>query len=157
MESQLKTKLALLTILCNATQIYRRTIPKEKKEKYQQNLKKIIIDLIIKIDSGTLKNEDIRGKIKKLAEIADVSIGAAQKTINVYLKFYCIVSNKSDDILKELDCPIDSKVQKNNPLKRISLKDINFDNYVNMQNILEKKYDLSIIADFEAYDESKVY
>jgi len=51
MKSQLeKTKLSLLTILCNASQIYRRSIPKECKEKYQQNLKEIIREMIKKID-----------------------------------------------------------------------------------------------------------
>jgi len=158
MKSQLeKTKLSLLTILCNASQIYRRSIPKECKEKYQQNLKEIIREMIKKIDLNELKNEDIRNSIKKLAEVSNVSVGASQKAVNVYLKFYCIIANKAKEILKELDCPIDSKVQKRNSLKKISLKDINFEDYVEMQNILEDKYDLRILADIEAYDEGKVY
>jgi len=104
-----------------------------------------------------LKNEDIRNSIKKLAEVSNVSVGASQKAVNVYLKFYCIISNKPKEILTELDCPIDSKVQKRNSLKKIPLKDINFEDYVEMQNILKDKYDLRILADIEAYDEEKVY
>ena len=85
-------KLSLLTIICNATQIYRGTIPLNQKEIFKKNLRKTIEKLITKTDSNQLKNSDIRNSIIKLASDSNVSIGATQKAINVYLKVYCIIS-----------------------------------------------------------------
>ena len=67
--------------------------------------------LIPKIDSNSIASSDIRNAIKELSEKSGVSIGAAQKPINVYLKFYCAIQNKREEILRELDCPIDSRIQ----------------------------------------------
>ena len=158
MENELeKIKLSLLTILCNATQIYRRTIPDDRKEAYRQNLKRLILRLIPKIDSNTIKNPDIRNAIKELSKKSGVSIGAAQKPINVYLKFYCVIQNKREEILRELDCPIDSRIQIRNRLGGIPLIDIDYDIYVAMQDQLEKKHGMRILADIKAYDEVKMY
>jgi hypothetical protein len=156
MDETLKVKLSLLTVLCNATGIYRRTIPTEKKSIYQQNLKGIISELIEKVDNGTIKNADIRNSIKKLSDSSGVSTGAAQKAINVYLKFYCIISNKDKKVLSELDCPLDSIVQKEYGLGKIPLKDMNFDTYVGMQKKLGESFEIRIYAD-KAYDEKKIY
>ena len=111
-EDKDKIKLSLLTILCNASQIYRRTIPKSRKEAYKKSVKKIIKKLIEKTDNNSITNKGIRDAINELSKNAGISIGASQKAINVYLKFYCIVSNKADNIIKELDCPIDREVIK---------------------------------------------
>ena len=158
MENELeKIKLSLLTILCNATQIYRRTIPDDRKETYRQNLKRLILRLIPKIDSNRITNSDIRNAIKELSKRSGVSIGAAQKPINVYLKFYCVIQNKTQEILRELDCPIDSRIQIRNHLSGIPLTDIDYDIYVEMQNQLERKHSMRILADVKAYDEVKMY
>lgn len=156
-ENRDKVKFSLLTLFCNATQIYRRTIPKEKKEKYCREVKEIIKHLIEKSDNNSLRNEDIRSSIKELSVNAEISIGASQKAINVYLKYYCIVSNKNEDVLKELDCPIDSKVIAKNKLERINLKDLNLKYYEQMQEALKKKHGIRILADIEAYDSEKEY
>ena len=152
-----QVKSSLLTVICNATQIYRGTIPKDKKKVYTEILRELIKNLINKIDGNSLTNEEVRKAIKELSEKSDVSIGASQKAINVYLKFYCILANKSDEIIKELDCPIDSFVIKENKLSKVSLKNMNIKNYEEMQNTLKEKYGTRLLADIEAWDDKKVY
>ena len=44
-----------------------------------------------------------------------------------------------------------------NKLPKINLKHMIYDDYVNMQNILEKKYDMRIMADIDSYDKRKQY
>jgi len=146
-----------LTVICNATQIYRGTIPKGKKKIYTDNLKRLIKNLIKKVDNNSLKNKDIRNSIKELSEKANVSIGASQKSINVYLKVYCILANKSDQIIEELDCPIDSFIMKENQIKKIPLKNIGIKDYEKIQKILEDKYKPRLSADVKAWDDKKIY
>jgi len=152
-----KIKLSLLTEFANATQIYRRTIPKNKKKPYKENLKRLIKELIEKVDNNSIKNNDIRASILELSEKVGISVGASQKVINVYLKFYCVLGNKPKAIIKELDCPIDSFVIKENKLKKISLKNIFLKDYTEMQNILEKRYGIRLLADVQAWDDKKIY
>ncbi len=152
-----KIKFGLLTVIANATQVYRRTIPPNKKKIYTDNLKEKINYLINKIDNNSIKNKDIRDVIKELAENVSISIGASQKVINVYLKVYCIIGNKPDSIIKELDCPIDSFVIKENKLKKISLRQLNLEDYEKMQNNLERKYGIRVLADVKSWDDKKVY
>jgi len=159
MENEIKafiknSKLSLLAVLCNATQIWRRSIPKEKQEVFKENLSKIILNLLIKIDSNTLKNKDIRMAIKELSSKSGLSIGVSQKPINVYLKFYCAILNKID-LLNELDCPIDSIVKKKQNLKNIALKNLDLKDYIEMQEILRKNHTIQILAD-KYWDESKL-
>lgn len=156
-EERDKVKLALLTVFCNATQIYRRTIPKNKKDAYKKKVKEVIISLIEKIDNNSIQNKNIRQAIQELSDNVGISIGASQKAVNVYLKVYCIVSNKDDKMLRELDCPIDSKVIKKNKLKKISLKVMNLEDYEEMQRQLQQSYGIKILADIKAWDSEKVY
>ena len=149
-------KNSLLTVLCNATGIYRRTITAEHKANYKIKLKEIIMKLTRKVDDGSIANRDIRNAIIELKEFCG-SIGASQKAINVYLKFYSVISNKDDSVLKQLDCPIDSFVIKKNKLKKLSLSNLNLEDYEEMQNKLEQKYDMRILADIEAWDVKKEY
>jgi hypothetical protein len=70
-----------------------------------------IMDLVRKADVGTLKNDDIRKEIKQLADKAKISVGQAQKVINIYLKYYCVLKwGNHVATLRELDCPIDSGI-----------------------------------------------
>ncbi|MEK6891579.1 MAG: hypothetical protein AABX25_00170 [Nanoarchaeota archaeon] len=149
-------KNSLLTVLCNATGIYRRTITAEQKKNYQIKLKEIIMRLTKKVDSDSITNKDIRNAIIELREFCG-SIGASQKAINVYLKFYSVISNKKDLVLRELDCPIDSFVIKKNKLKKIALSNLNLEDYEEMQNKLNQKYEMRILADIEAWDIKKEY
>lgn len=152
-----KIKLSLLTVLCNATGIYRRTIKPENKDLYRNSLKIAIKELIDKVDNNSIKNKDVREAIRELSNISGVSIGASQKAINVYLKFYCVISDKDDLIIGELDCPIDRKVINKNRLRKIALKDIDLEHYTEMQEKLRKRYDIRILADIEAWDSVKGY
>lgn len=149
-------KASLLAVLCNATQIYRKTIKKNQKEAYKLKLREIIIGLTKKVDNNTITYEDILKAIIRLRKHCD-SIGAAQKPINVYLKFYSVISNKDDRILKELHCPIDSFVIHKNGLNKISLSSLDLPEYVKMQETLQKRYRMRILADIEAWDKRKDY
>ena len=92
-EDREKIKLSHLTILSNATQVYRRTIPKSKKEEYKAVLKRVIKNLVEEADNDSLDNQKIRQSIIDLSDRIRISIGASQKVINVYLKFYCVLGN----------------------------------------------------------------
>jgi len=116
----------------------------------------LVEELTEKVDNNTIKNKDIRTAILRLTELSKVSIGASQKGINVYLKYYCLISKKSDTILTELDCPIDSFIENACKLKKISLKKLDFEDYKEMQIKLEKQYAMRIIADIEEWDKRKL-
>ena len=64
------------------------------------------------VESEEIKNSDIRNEIKAIHEKTGVSVGQAQKVINIYLKGYCLLFGKNEEIIKELDCPLDSKTLK---------------------------------------------
>ena len=113
-----------------------------------------IVVLTKKVDDNSIKNEDIRKAIIELRKFCS-SIGASQKVINVYLKFYCIISNKDDKILQELDCPIDSEVIKYYNLKKIRLINLDLKEYKIMQEELRKREGMRIIAEIKAYDTKK--
>ena len=68
-----------------------------------------ILQLAEKVDNATLTNQDIREKIREIVKETNVSVGQAQKVINVYLKYYCILRDKAG-LIKELDCPIDEGI-----------------------------------------------
>ncbi len=149
-------KNSLLTVLCNATGIFRRTVDPKDKE-FKIKLEKTITKLRKQVNLGSIKNGDIRRAIKELSSATGYSVGASQKPINVYLKFYAVLSSRKN-ILRELDCPIDSYVIKKNGLKRISLKKLNFEDYEEMQNTLYKKYNgTRILADILSWDIKKQY
>ena len=149
-------KNSLLTVLCNATGIFRRTVDSKDKE-FKIKLEKIITKLRKQVNLGSIKNSDIRNAIKELSSATGYSVGASQKPINVYLKFYAVLSCRKK-ILRELDCPIDSYVIKENGLKRISLKKLDFKDYEEMQNTLYKKYNgTRILADILSWDIKKQY
>jgi hypothetical protein len=85
------------------------------------------IELANKSDNGTLRNADIRNKIAEISKSANASIGQTQKIINVYLKYYCILTRKPPEIIKELDCPLDSQIMtkyKTSYLTRTSLREM---------------------------------
>jgi len=85
---------------------------KDFKKVINKEFKRDLLNSVIKlrnlVDKGTIRNLDIRDEIKSLSEKTGVSIGQSQKVINVYLKFYCLFLDKPLEIIKELDCPLDS-------------------------------------------------
>jgi hypothetical protein len=68
-----------------------------------------------------------------------------------------VIANKSDAVLRNLDCPIDSFVIKNNNLDRISLLKLDLEGYEKMQKALARKYEMKILADIKAWDSKKGY
>jgi hypothetical protein len=78
---------------------------------FKKRLFDTILSLVEKVENGTLANIDVRAGICRLAEEADVTTGQAQKVVNVYLKYYCVLRDKQS-LIKELDCPIDSRIVK---------------------------------------------
>jgi hypothetical protein len=151
-----KIKSSLLTVLCNATGIYRKTIPAKHKAQYKVKLKQLILRLTMEIDANFITNHSIRKAIIALEEYCG-SIGASQKAINVYLKFYAVICNKRDAVLVQLDCPIDRWVIERNRFKRTTLNKLNLEAYEEMQDILQKKYGMRILADVDAWDSRKQY
>lgn len=130
-------------------------------KKFKKKLFDSIMKLSKKADSLNLTNKDIRRKIMNLSKEANVSIGQSQKVINVYLKFYCIITNKPLSIIKELDCPLDSQIMstfKTKNLRKTPLKKLNdFDEYVAWQNHLENIGNgIRLRPDIEAYDKKRI-
>jgi len=78
---------------------------------FKKRLFDTILGLVEKVEKGTLSNIDVRSGICRLAEETHVTIGHAQKVINVYLKYYCVLRGKQN-LIEELDCPIDSGIVK---------------------------------------------
>jgi hypothetical protein len=81
------------------------------KVNFKRELFNSILELVRKVDRGTLTNSDIREKIRKLANGTGVAVGQAQKVVNVYMKYYCLLKEKKN-LWEELDCPIDSGIAK---------------------------------------------
>jgi len=133
---------------------------KEQKREFKKKLCEAIEKLVRQVDSENLCNRNIREEIKKLANTTAVTIGQAQKVINVYLKYYCILCDKP---LEELDCPLDSgimKKHKNANYRPTLLKDMTeekFDEYEGWQEHLRKVgQGIRIKPDIDCYDKNRI-
>jgi hypothetical protein len=129
--------------------------------KFRKELFQAIMELVEKTDNNTLKNGDIRNKIKLISEKTGCSIGQSQKVVNVYLKCYCLLTKKNQKIIEELDCPLDGQVMskyKGNALKRTSLKNMrDFGSYLAWQEYLKKVGNgVRIRPDIETYDKIRI-
>ena len=110
-------------------------------DKYKRLLLESIRRLRKLVDNSKLKNSDIRTEIKKLSEETKVSVGQSQKVINVYLKFYCLLKDCPIEIIKELDCPLDSTTME----KKQKMKNVfNMDEYIDWQNKFEKEFGIRL-------------
>ena len=124
---------------------YKETQLDRSLRKNNQQFKKQVfsscIELADKADKGILRNEDIRNKIVEISKDANCSVGQTQKIINVYLKYYCILTKKPAEIIRELDCPLDSQIMskyQTSDLRKYSLRDMtDFSHYVAWQKRLE--------------------
>lgn len=117
----------------------------ENKILFRKKLIEFILELMDLIDKNELKNKDIRDKIYNLAEIEGVSVGQAQKVINVSLKVYCFLKNKN--LLSELDCPLDSTTMEG----KHRMKGINKAQYEYYQNHFGHEEKMRILRDMK-YD-----
>jgi hypothetical protein len=132
---------------------------------YNPEMKKQVfnscLELSNKADNGTLRNMDIRNKIIEVSKNAKCSIGQTQKIINVYLKYYCILTKKPPEIIKELDCPLDSQIMskyQTSGLWKYSLREMtNFNRYVAWQNHLGFIGNgIRLSPDIETYDKQRI-
>lgn len=122
---------------------------REKDNKFKQKTFKVIRRLRLLIDADTISNQIIRAEIENLSKATDRSIGQSQKVINVYLKFYCLLSNKPESINRELDCPLDRWSLKTLLPSNIhkTLEDIGLEEYQIYQNTAEKIFKIRLLAD----------
>jgi len=128
----------------------------EKKKLFRKRLLEICIFLMNKVDDETLTNVLIREKIKDLKNIDNnISFGQAQKVINVCLKQYCFITKK-ENILYELDCPLDSTTMKPYNIYNDNMISVNEKDYLEYQKIFEKENNgIRILKDKE-YDKMRI-
>jgi len=152
---------------------------------FKKRLFDTILSLVEKVETGALTNIDVRSGIRRLAEEADVTAGQAQKVINVYLKYYCVLRDKQS-LIKELDCPIDSGIVKHvwkqlTPEDKVDienrlslaqhdvklnwiffseitrLNELDFLTYELLQKRLEEMGNgIRLLVDFEIYDKERI-
>jgi|TARA_Y100000310_G_C20169256_1_gene572839 hypothetical protein len=117
-------------------------------DKYKKLLLESIRRLRKLADNCSIKNYNIREEIKELSEKTGVSIGQSQKVINVYLKFYCLLKDCPLEVIKELDCPLDSTtMDKKQKMKNV----LTMEDYINWQDKFEKEFGIRLLRDNE-YD-----
>jgi len=129
-----------------------------KKIEFREKLLEYCIYLMEKVDNETLVNSDIREKIRELTRIDtnNISFGQAQKVVNVTLKQYCFVMNK-ENLLKELDCPLDTTTMKDYRINHKKMIDVNEEDYLEYQDIYYKEFDgIRILKDC-SYDEKRIH
>jgi hypothetical protein len=151
-------KQVLVPMFCKEAQLGRSLRRKDKE--FNNALFASINRLREKADNGVLKNDDVRNEINELSQKFGVSVGQSQKAINVYLKYYCILTNKPEEIIKELDCPLDSGIISEfgrGHEKKIRLKNMGLESYLEFQNRLEKKGNgIRLKPDIEIYDKKRI-
>jgi len=129
---------------------------KQKKRVNPKEFKRELLHSITRlrklVDDKTIQNLDIRNEIGSLSNKTGVSIGQSQKVINVYLKFYCLFMDSSIEIIKELDCPLDSTtMEKKQKMK--NLTDIK--EYKKWQDKFEIEFGIRLLRDWE-YDSNRM-
>lgn len=128
-----------------------------KRELFNKKLVENIEILRKKIDDGTLKNQDIRKSILKLSGKTGAMPGQSQKVINVYLKFYCLFLNKPYEMIKELDCPLDSNVMRRKLKINKTMKGIwTMMDYNSIQRLCEKEGSGTRLAADLFYDKQRI-
>ena len=129
----------------------RSNLCKEQKIEFRKELVKSCKRLLEKVDNNTLKNVHIRKEISNLEKIdKKISFGQAQKVINVCLKQYCFLMNKSK-LIKELDCPLDSTTMQDCGVNNKSMYNVEREDYIKYQKIFKKKSKVKIFRDID-YD-----
>ncbi|MDR1146780.1 MAG: hypothetical protein LBK71_11695 [Verrucomicrobiales bacterium] len=158
-ESELKV---FIITLIQSSQLFRSLGAKRKKlsELAKKELKRKLLDFSIELikeaDSGTLKNSKIHKKIEELTKINKlISFGRAQKALNIVLKSYCIITRKKQGILRELDCPLDSRTMKHCGIPENRLLDVEKNDYLCYQKKFEEE-ELRIFEDYKAYNENRI-
>jgi hypothetical protein len=96
--------------------------------------------LIAEMDAGTLAESAIVASIEALSNEFGISVGQAQKAINVILKYHFYLTRPDDQSMRQvLHCPIDSIVQKRLRKRVIPLTRIGMSEYVALQNQIQSR------------------
>jgi len=129
----------------------------QKKYEFRKTLIKYCIELMENADKGTLKNKDIRDRIKALSCIdsKNISYGQAQKVINVSLKQYCFILGK-ENLIKELDCPLDTTTMKGYKIAHKRMIDVTEADYIQYQQIFEEENNGIRILKDSKYDDMRI-
>ena len=88
---------------------------------------------------GQLTENDILDSIRSLSSEFGISLGQAQKPINVILKYHFYLTRSEDEQTKKvLYCPIDSVVLKDLLGRKLSLTLIDEKMYLAIQDLIQK-------------------
>jgi hypothetical protein len=91
--------------------------------------------LISEMDAGTLTEPSIMHSIQRLSNEFGISVGQAQKPINVILKYHFYLTRPHDSTKRRiLHCPIDSVVQKRLGRPLVRLTRLGMPEYMALQN-----------------------
>lgn len=130
-------------------------------QKFKKQVFNFCMELANKVDNGTLRNADIRNRIIEISKNANASIGQTQKIINVCLKYYCIPTRKPPEIIKKLNCPLDSQIMtkyKTSYLPKTSMREMTdirwFEAWQKCLESIGKGARLS--PDIETYDKQRI-
>ena len=131
-----------------------KSMTKEKSEKFKNLLIEEARSLRTMVDNKTITNQIIRSSILELSKNSSLPIGHAQKVLNVFLKYYCLMTGSPIKVISELDCPLDSTTME----YKEKIKNIDtMEKYTNWQNrfdelgirlLKDMKYDKNRIGDF---------
>ena len=132
-------------IIFNATMISR-SVGKTLKSNSDKDVRNFKIStfrelekLTGRIDMGQLTENDILDSIRSLSSEFGISLGQAQKPINVILKYHFYLTRSEDEQTKKvLYCPIDSVVLKDLLGRKLSLTLIDEKMYLAIQDLIQK-------------------
>lgn len=132
---------AIYLLVFNATMIMRsvgKTLRlKPEQRAFRQQVFQVVAQLANKMDRGELREPDILNAILTLAAESRVSVGQAQKPINVLLKYhYYLTGRKDADTRMVLHCPIDSVILKELGVIDRSLARMTKGRYLELQDLI---------------------
>ena len=137
---------SIYLILFNATMISRsvgktlKATGRAKLASFKIRVFEEVESLIAAMDTGTLTEPAIMGSIQALANEFGISVGQAQKAINVILKYHFYLTRPEDQAIRRvLHCPIDSVVQKRLHRRVIPLTRIGMTEYVALQQEIQSR------------------
>ena len=126
---------------------FMRSLLPETKVQFRTKLIDTCIELMGMIDKNTFTNEILRKKIDEIMKVDEnISIGQAQKVVNVVMKQYCFILNK-ENLYKELDCPLDRTTMRH----KNTMKTLSKNEYLKYQADFKDRHGLRILADY-VYD-----
>ena len=128
-----------------------KSMAKEKSEKFKNLLIEEARNLRTMVDNKTITNQIIRSSILELSKNSSLPIGHAQKVLNVFLKYYCLMTGSPIEVISELDCPLDSTTME----YKEKIKNIDtMEKYTNWQDRFDE-LEIRLLNDLK-YDEQRL-